>query len=45
MDTYFKGDNTIKLLLPPFLKGINSKRKEFAPKGANSSLVELTLLQ
>ena len=28
----FRGGNSVKIILSPFLKGIYSKRKEFAPK-------------
>ena len=28
------GGNSAKIILPPFWKGVYSKRKEFAPKGS-----------
>ena len=31
MDT-LKGGNSVKIVLPPFLKRFDSKRKEFTPK-------------
>ena len=30
----FRGGNSVIILLPPFLKGICTKRKEFAPRGS-----------
>ena len=36
----FKGDNSIKIAFAPFWKGVYSKKKEFAPKEANSFLLE-----
>ena len=41
----FRGDNTIKIVLPPSEKGVHLKRKEFAPLGANSPHLEETLFQ
>ena len=38
---FYKGDN-FSCTLGPFWKGVFSKRKEFAPKGANSFLSEKT---
>ena len=38
MDT-LSGEKTVKIHFVPFWKGIYSKRKEFAPVGANSSFL------
>ena len=38
--TFTEGGNSVKMFLPPFLKVVYPKRKEFAPFGANSFLLE-----
>ena len=42
MGIHFRQNNYPIFILPAFLKGVNPKRKEFAPLGANSFLSELT---
>ena len=34
----FKGDNSVKVVLPPILKDVYSKRKKMLPLGANAFL-------
>ena len=36
----FRRDNSVKIVLPPFWKGVYFKMKEFAPTAANSFLIE-----
>ena len=31
---YFQGDNSVKIVLPPFGKDVHFKRKEFATPGS-----------
>ena len=41
----FKGDNSVKIVFAPFWKVVYSKRKAFAPLGANAFLLEFTPFQ
>ena len=34
----FRGDNSVKIVFAAFWKGVDSKKKEFTPMGANSFL-------
>ena len=41
----FKGDNSIKIVLLPSIKGSTLKGKNLLPRGANSFLLEETPFQ